>query len=540
MDARPVGLFSPREPRDRWRRCAAGLVRDVPSLEASWRFGEAGIPLAYPLLPFLIWATLRFGSQGAVLFNVLITGVTIGSMNALELGEQELVWAFAQLQGRLLVFIVAFLFLAAAFEERHQLRDSLEKERRNLEERVTERTRELERSLSLLHSSLESTADGLLVVDRKGHITAMNQRFAELWGLAPSILEGGHDARVLAFVRDQLVDPTAFLARVEYLYAHPEVESEDWISLKDGRLFERFSRPQRLGEEIIGRVWSFRDITTRYRAEAERDRLLVEESRARQEAERAFREAQKALGLRDEFLSIAAHEMKTPLTSMKVQIQQLQRMLATASEDQVETARLRPVVSAALRQIRRFQQLSEQLLDITRLSSGRFEPRYEPLDFRQVVAELLEDHAEAAATARSELRLEGAGPLPGEADRLCLERIVGNLLSNALKFGAGGPVLVRLEARGDRIHLQVVDHGIGISSEARERIFERLERAVDARHYGGLGLGLWIARESARALGGKISVESELGKGSTFTVELPRTRQPSGPADARSMPRASG
>jgi len=178
-----------------------------------------------------------------------------------------------------------------------------------------------------------------------------------------------------------------------------------------------------------------------------------------------------------------------------------------------------------LRQMRRFQELSEQLLDITRLSSEWFELHYEPLEFREVVAELMEHHAEAAAKAHSELRLEGAGPIPGEADRLCLERIVSNLLSNALKFGAGGPVLVQLEARGERVQLQVIDQGIGIAPEDRERIFERLERAVDSRHYGGLGLGLWIARQSAEALGGHITIESELGKGSTFTVELPRTRE---------------
>jgi signal transduction histidine kinase len=218
--------------------------------------------------------------------------------------------------------------------------------------------------------------------------------------------------------------------------------------------------------------------------------------------------------------------MKTPLTSMKMQIQQLQRLLDNASGEQVEAARLRPVVSAALRQMRRFQELSEQILDISRLTSGRLEPRYEPLDLREVVAEVLAHHAEGATRVGSELLLEGPGTLPGQWDRLCLERIVSNLLSNAIKFGAGSAILVRLEAREGRVLLQVRDQGIGIASEDRERIFGRLERAVDSRHYGGLGLGLWIARESARALGGHITVVSELGKGATFTVELPLTQPP--------------
>jgi PAS domain S-box-containing protein len=461
-----------------------------------------------------------------VLFNGLTAGATIGTIHLFGEGAPEFLQTVIQLQGRAMVFNALFLVLAAAFEERHLMRQALEQERQALEARVAERTGEIAHFLSLLHSSLESTADGLLVVDRQGRITATNERFAGLWGMPPAILKSGEDARVLAFMREQLEDPEAFMARVEYLYAHPELESEDAVVLKGGRVFERFSRPQRLGDGVVGRVWSFRDVTSRKRAEAERDRLLVEESRARQEAERAFHAAQKALGLRDEFLLIAAHEMRTPLTSMKMQIQQLQRLLDTASGAQVEAARLSPVVSAALRQMRRFLELCEQLLDIGRLSSGRLEPRYEPLDLREVVAEVIAHHAEAAARVDSELRLEGPGTLPGQWDRLCLERIVSNLLSNAIKFGAGSAILVHLEARERLVRLQVRDHGIGIASEARERIFERLERAVDSRNYGGLGLGLWIARESARALGGHITVESEPGKGSTFTVELPLTPRP--------------
>ncbi|MCY1078339.1 sensor histidine kinase [Archangium lansingense] len=522
---------------------ALTLAAILIALEFQRWFGEVGIQMTYLLTPLMIWMTLRFGAQGAVLTNLMWATVTIYSLVFMNAGEVALARTFAQYQARLVVFNAVILVLAAAFEERHLMREALEKERENLEGRVAERTRELARFLSLLHSSLESTADGLLVVDRKGHITAVNQRFARLWRLPPSVLESSEDALALTFVRDQLVEPEAFASRVKYLYAHPELESEDEIQLEDGRVFERFSRPQCLGEEVVGRVWSFRDITSRRRAEAERDRLLVEESRARQEAERAFHEVQRALGMRDEFLSIAAHEMKTPLTSMKMQIQLLLRVVDGAAGGQVDAARLRPPIAAALRQMRRFQELSDQLLDITQLSTGRLVPRYEPLDFRKVVVEQIEQQAEAAAKARTELRLACADPIPGECDRQCFERIVCALLSNAIKFGAGAPIFVRLEAQAERVRLQVVDHGIGVAPEDHARIFERLERAVDARHYGGLGLGLWLARQSAEVLGGDISVESEPGRGSTFTVELPRLHQsPSlrgdGPAAEQAQPSA--
>jgi signal transduction histidine kinase/integral membrane sensor domain MASE1 len=493
----------------------------LPSLMLAREFGTEGM-VAYFAAPLMVWGAFRFGSRGAVLTNLAwSTALIIVGLS--EIGETEAARAFFQIQARVTVICMLFLSLAAAVEEHGQMRQALERARQELEQRVTDRTRELARSLSLLYSSLESTADGLLVVDRQGRISTMNQRFAQLWRLPHSLLESGDDTRALAFARDQVADPELFLSRVAYLYEHPELESADEIVLKDGRVFERFSRPQWLGEEIVGRVWSFRDVTQRRRAEAERDRLFVEESRARQAAEQASLQAHKALGLRDEFLAIAAHEMKTPLTSMKVQIQHLERLLARDPEGHVEASRLRSVVFAALRQLRRLQHLDDQFLDITRLTLGRFELRYEPLDFHELTREQLELHAEAAKKTSSELRLECAGAIPGEWDRLRLEQIVCNLLSNAIKFGAGKPITVRLEAQEEQVRIQVTDHGIGIALEDHQRVFERLERAVDSRHYGGLGMGLWIVRQSVAALGGDITLESAPGQGSTFTVELPRT-----------------
>jgi PAS domain S-box-containing protein len=487
---------------------------------------RVGDLLGYTTTPPMLWAALRFGSRGAALNNVIRSALLI-AFSLLPQAEDEFPSIFLQLQARLMVLSSVTLFLGATVEERHLARALLEQERKNLERRVAERTRELANSLSLLHSSLESTADGLLVIDRQGHIIAMNQRFARLWGIPRSILESGDEAQVQAFVHEQVVDRQAFRAQVEYLSAHPAQESEDEIRLKSGRIFERFSRPQRLGDEIVGRVWSFRDVTPRRQVEAERDRLLVEERQARAAAEQACQETRRALGLRDEFLAIAAHELKTPLTSMKVQVQNLERLLAANPNGHLQASRVKTVVAVSSRQLRRFQYLSDQLLDFTRLALGGFELRYEPLDLREFVAEQLKHHTETASRVSSELRLEATGPILGEWDRPRLEQIVNHLLSNAIKFGAGRPITVRLETLMDRARLQVIDSGIGISPEDQERIFQRLERAVDSRHYGGLGLGLWIARQSAEALGGAVHVESVPGKGSTFTAELPLTRQPS-------------
>ncbi|MDI1446283.1 ATP-binding protein [Polyangium sp. 6x1] len=147
---------------------------------------------------------------------------------------------------------------------------------------------EREKTVSLLRTTLDSTADGILVTASDGStINAYNEQFVKMWRLPSHVLEQGSDEQALATVLDQIADPDAFHAKVRWLYESPEEESYDIVAFKDGRLFERYSRPQRLGQDVIGRVWSFRDVTRRFRAEAERDRLLVAERRLRADAERA-------------------------------------------------------------------------------------------------------------------------------------------------------------------------------------------------------------------------------------------------------------
>ena len=168
--------------------------------------------------------------------------------------------------------------------------------------------------------------------------------------------------------------------------------------------------------------------------------------------------------------------------------------------------------------------------------AGRLDLKLERVDLNEVVRDAVARFREQLARANCPVDLKSEGEVVGTWDRLRLDQIVTNLLSNAAKYGAGHPLEVRVEANGDLASLAVSDRGIGIDPRHQKRIFRRFERAVSDRHYGGLGLGLWIVHEIVGALGGRVYVASEPGKGSTFVVELPR----SGPAAAPKPKAADG
>ncbi|HEX5751485.1 MAG TPA: ATP-binding protein [Archangium sp.] len=235
---------------------------------------------------------------------------------------------------------------------------------------------------------------------------------------------------------------------------------------------------------------------------------------------RLYRQSQEAVRLREDFLSVASHELHTPLTPLRLHLQTLQRALA-ASGDGVGTGRLMPKVDKALAQVRRLSQLVDDLLDVSRLTSGRLRLRLEPVDLVELTRDLAERFSEQARAAGCTLRVTTEGPTTGQWDRMRLEQVLTNLITNALKYGVDHPVELHVSSAGGRARWSIRDHGIGIAPEDLERIFGRFERAVSTRQYGGLGLGLYISREIARAFGGDIHVESQPGAGAVFTLELP-------------------
>ncbi|ATB44695.1 ATP-binding protein [Corallococcus macrosporus] len=229
---------------------------------------------------------------------------------------------------------------------------------------------------------------------------------------------------------------------------------------------------------------------------------------------------QEAVRARDEFLSVASHELKTPLTSLGLRLQSFARAIQADPASALAQRHGREV-EVMRRQMTRLSELVDGLLDVSRISTGRLKLQYEPVDLSALVKEVAARFELEAARAGCTLHVTHAEGLRGAWDRLRLEQVVSNLLSNALKYGAGAPVHVEVAPGGLGARLWVRDRGIGIDPEAHARIFQKFERAVSERNYGGMGLGLYVTRTLVEALGGTIQVDSRPGEGATFRVELP-------------------
>jgi signal transduction histidine kinase len=244
-------------------------------------------------------------------------------------------------------------------------------------------------------------------------------------------------------------------------------------------------------------------------AVAPEDEVLVAELASRAamalESSRLFRQLEVAVRVRHEFLTIASHELKTPLTTLKMAVSTVQRFGAVPDRS----------AALAMRQVNRLESLVEQLLDVTRISAGRLALELAEVDLSALAREALE------LVPGSSVDIDAPVPVMGRWDRFRLHQVLVNLLTNAVKYGREEPIRVTVSRSRDRAAVRVIDRGIGIEESARDRIFDRYERAVSSRNFSGFGLGLWISREIVEAHGGSIRVDSEVGRGSEFIVELP-------------------
>lgn len=228
----------------------------------------------------------------------------------------------------------------------------------------------------------------------------------------------------------------------------------------------------------------------------------------------------EAVSARDVFIAVAAHELRNPMTPMLGQIELLLAGLQTGrfSPEQIEE-RLRRTQRTMMHYLKR----ATALLDVSRLTNGPFRLDLTPFDLSDLVAEVVGTFADTARHAGSPIRIDVPATLPGTWDRLAMEQIIDNLVSNAVKYGGRGPVEVCAETQGEHVRLKVRDYGPGISVADRERIFGRFERAVGQNERrSGFGVGLWVVGQFVEAMRGTVTVEDAQGGGSVFIVSLPR------------------
>jgi signal transduction histidine kinase len=259
-------------------------------------------------------------------------------------------------------------------------------------------------------------------------------------------------------------------------------------------------------------------------AHLDRQRTLAEE-RLRsigEERERLLEDRRQAVAARDKFLAVAAHELRTPLATLALLVDHLIATLAPGRPDAAgEPQSRREQLSLLHRQVERLTALVGQMLDVSRITGGRLEVAPAPVDLRDLAREVLDCFNLEVRRRQVSVTLDAPEPVNGTWDGARIEQVMTNLISNALKYGAGRPIEVSVRAEPPRAVVVVRDHGLGIPEDEQHTIFGPFSRAATAKHYSGLGLGLWIAQQIVQASGGIISVQSRQGNGSTFRVELP-------------------
>ncbi len=376
-----------------------------------------------------------------------------------------------------------------------------------------------ESAAAITRATLESTEDGILVIDDQDKVVLFNQQFLQMWRI-PRELEKSGNQEMIGFVLNQLVDPDTFVAKIRELARTNEATSFDSLEFKDGRVFERYSNPHVVGATSKGRVWSFRDVTARRAAAAELQK-------AKEDAEAANR-------AKSTFLATMSHEIRTPLNGI-LGITQL--LLDEAlSPQQAQFAQLIDGSAQSL------LVLVNDFLDLAKIDAGQTVLEDVPFNLPRLLADVADLFA-YRASAKSlmfQCMLDPGLPQWIWGDPSRLRQILVNLLGNALKFTEAGELGLRVQAgerSADRVGLRfsVTDSGIGIAPEVQARLFNNFVQADTSttRKYGGTGLGLAIVRQLSALMGGRVELDSVPGQGSIFTLVLDDVRLASGAVTGR-------
>jgi len=377
------------------------------------------------------------------------------------------------------------------------------------ERRAESALRQSEARLRLMIASIRDYA--IFMLDPLGDVVTWNSGAERIKGYQADEIIGHHFS---VFFTPEDIAAAKPQRELNSAAQQGRFEDEAWRMRKDGSRFWANVVISAVRDEsggLLGFTKVTRDLTDRRKMEEERVRLA---------------QAQEAVRLRDEFLSIASHELKTPLTALQLQLH------GVLNRKESLDAKVAKRLEKAARAGDRLGDLVESLLDVSRIASGHIALKYEAFDLVEVAREVTERLREAAQYARCDVSLGAGAPVHGRWDRLRIEQILTNLLSNAFKYAAGAPVLVTIRRDTDTAVLQVRDAGPGVSETDLPRLFGRFERA-SSPSYGGFGVGLYVAHQVTEAHGGTILASNNDGPGASVTVRLPlepaAAREPSVP-----------
>ena len=370
---------------------------------------------------------------------------------------------------------------------------------------LLETKKALNETVSQLKATLDATADGILVVDKNGGIKSFNDRFIKMWAIPGEIIASRNDGQAIAFVMDQLVDPQAFEDKIVELYATPEAISFDRLAFKDGRVFERNSRPKIIENEITGRVWNFHDVTDAENAKRE---LLA-----------AKIQAEDASQAKSDFLSSMSHELRTPMNAILgfAQMLELDSAVPLTENQKIYVKQIMGGGNHLLG-------LIDQVLELAKIEAGKLTVSLEEIVIDDVCRECLTLVETQAADHGLTIEQSFKAASNIKADHTRFKQVLLNFLSNAIKYNnVNGTVTLASEnVLGNMVRISVSDTGPGIDEDDQAGLFEPFNRlGRETSNIQGTGVGLTITKQLAEAMNGRIGFESEAGRGSTFWVEFP-------------------
>jgi signal transduction histidine kinase/HAMP domain-containing protein len=419
--------------------------------------------------------------------------------------------------------------LSSAFDEMvKNLEVSLKKEKTAAERvfRLQDITAEFSRALDpaavgsavVLHGNAELESSGGFVA-----IISDDRESLEMLGFAgydPAIIDDWKQIPITLKV------PSALSALHRNLF-FCETEAEVRAQFENPALLAEFPKalacvPLVANETSIGSLTFTFDHEKRFSSE-ERDFVIALADLASQALQRAqlYNDAQEAIQVREEFLSIASHELKTPITSLKMQLQLAQMQTKPAENLAPSPQKLARMFEVSVNQVNRLTSLVDDLLDVSRFEAGKLSFHFAFFDLSTILKEVLERFESVLNHSHSPAEILQMDSVQLYADVFRIEQVIVNLLSNAMKYGAGKPIQITLVKKETTVELSIRDHGIGIPADKHALIFGRFERAANTQNIGGLGLGLYIAKQIVEAHQGEILVESEPNVGSCFKVILP-------------------